>query len=64
MMLGVCIATGLVLVVFGPFAHMLYKAFSKVKIAKPAKANKKKKAPVRVKKSAEPEEAIFIGIND
>ena len=64
MMLGVCIATGLVLVVFGPFAHMLYKAFSKVKIAKPAKANKKKKTPVRVKKSAEPEEAIFIGIND
>ena len=64
MILGVCIATGLVLVVFGPFAHMLYKAFSKVKIAKPAKANKKKKAPVRVKKSAEPEEAIFIGIND
>ena len=64
MILGVCIATGLVLVVFGPFAHMLYKAFSKVKIAKPAKTNKKKKAPVRVKKSAEPEEAIFIGIND
>ena len=64
MILGVCIATGLVLVVFGPFAHMLYKAFSKVKIAKPAKANKKKKTPVRVKKSAEPEEAIFIGIND
>ena len=64
MILGVCIATGLVLVVFGPFAHMLYKAFSKVKITKPAKANKKKKAPVRVKKSAEPEEAIFIGIND
>ena len=64
MILGVCIATGLVLVVFGPFAHMLYKAFSKVKITKPAKANKKKKVPVRVKKSAEPEEAIFIGIND
>ena len=64
MILGVCIATGLVLVVFGPFAHMLYKAFSKVKITKPTKANKKKKAPVRVKKSAEPEEAIFIGIND
>ena len=64
MILGVCITTGLVLVIFGPFAHMLYKAFSKVKIAKPAKASKKKKAPVRVKKSAEPEEAIFIGIND
>ena len=63
MILGVCIATGLVLVVFGPFAHLFFKWFSKVKIAKP-KVNKKKKAQVRVKKSAEPEEAIFIGIND
>ena len=63
MILGVVIATALVLVVFGPFAHLFYKWFSKVKIAKP-KVNKKKKAQVRVKKSAEPEEAIFIGIND
>ena len=63
MILGVCIATGLVLVTFGPLAQLLFKWFSKVKIAKP-KASKKKKAPVRVKKSAEPEEAIFIGIND
>ena len=63
MILGVCIATGLVLVVFGPFAQLFFKWFSKVKIAKP-KVNKKKKAQVRVKKSAEPEEAIFIGIND
>ena len=64
MILGVCFATALVLVIFGPFSHMFYKMFSKVHIVKP-KANKKKKArPVRVKKSAEPEEAIFIGIND
>ena len=63
MILGVSIATGLVLVVFGPFAHLFFKWFSKVNIAKP-KANKKKKTQVRVKKSAEPEEAIFIGIND
>ena len=62
--LGVTIATVLVLVLYGPLAQILFGWFSKVKIIKP-KANKKAKArPVRVKKSAEPEEAIFIGIND
>ena len=64
MILGVCIATALVLVILGPCAHMFYKMFSRVHIAKPKKAAKKKARPVRVKKSAEPEEAIFIGIND
>ena len=64
MILGVCIATALVLVMLGPCAHMFYKMFSRVHIAKPKKAAKKKARPVRVKKSAEPEEAIFIGIND
>ena len=64
MVAGVIVSLALVLVVFGPFAHLLYKWFSKVQIARP-KLNKKKKArPIRVKKSAEPEEAIFIGIND
>ena len=63
-LLGVIIATAIVLILFGPLAQLLFGWFSKVKIAKP-KANKKAKArPVRVKKSAEPEEAIFIGIND
>ena len=64
MILGVCIATALVLVVFGPFAHLFYKWFSKVNISRPKVEKKKKARPVRVKKSAEPEEAIFIGIND
>lgn len=65
MILGVCIATALTLIVFGPFAHWLYSLFSKVNISLPKKENKKKKnRQVRVKKSAEPEEAIFIGIND
>ena len=64
MILGVCIATALVLVILGPCSHMFYKMFSKVQIAKPKKAAKKKARPVHVKKSAEPEEAIFIGIND
>ena len=61
--LGVSIATGIVLVCFGPLAQVFFKAFSGVKIIKP-KAKKKKARPVRVNKSAEPEEAIFIGIND
>ena len=61
--LGVSIATALTLVCFGPLAQVFYKAFSGVKIIKP-KAKKKKARPVRVNKSAEPEEAIFIGIND
>ena len=64
MILGVCIATALVLVILGPISQMFYKMFSKVRIAKPKVSKKKKARPVRVKKSAEPEEAIFIGIND
>ena len=64
MVLGVCFALALVLVIYGPFAHLFFKLFSKVKIAKPQASKKKKARPVRVKKSAEPEEAIFIGIND
>ena len=63
-LLGVIIATAVVLILFGPLAQLLFGWFSKVSLAKP-KVNKKAKArPVRVKKSAEPEEAIFIGIND
>ena len=63
-LLGVVIATVIVLVLFGPLSQLLFKWFSKIQIARP-KANKKAKArPTRVKKSAEPEEAIFIGIND
>ena len=61
--LGVCVATALTLILFGPCAQIFYKLFSGVKVFKPH-AKKKKARPVRVKKSAEPEEAIFIGIND
>ena len=61
--LGVCVAIGLTLVVFGPLAQVFFKAFSGVKLLKP-REKKKKVRPTRVKKSAEPEEAIFIGIND
>ena len=61
--LGVCIATGLTLVLFGPCAQLFFKWFSGIQFKAP-KIKKKKARPVRVKKSAEPEEAIFIGIND
>ena len=61
--LGVIFSAAIVLVLFGPIAQFFFKAFSGVKILKP-KAKKKKARPVRVNKSAEPEEAIFIGIND
>ena len=61
--LGVSIAIGLTLTVYGPCAQLFFKMFSGVKIARPQK-KKKKVRPVRVNKSAEPEEAIFIGIND
>ena len=48
-------------IVIAPLSNVLYKLFSKVNIKRPSK----KKAKVRkVNKSAEPEEAIFIGIND
>ena len=60
---GLVIATIIVIVCFGPCAQFFYKLFSGIKFIKP-KAKKKKARPVRVNKSAEPEEAIFIGIND
>ena len=62
--LGVCIATALVLTLYGPWSQFFYKLFKNVQIRKPKAEKKKKTRPVRVKKSAEPEEAIFIGIND
>ena len=61
--LGVSIATAITLVLMGPCAQLLFKWFSKINLPKPER-KKKKARQVRVNKSAEPEEAIFIGIND
>ena len=61
--LGVVVTTILTLVCFGPLAQFFFKLFSGVQIIKP-RQKKKKARPVRTNKSAEPEEAIFIGIND
>ncbi len=50
-------------IVIAPLSSVLYDLFSRVTIRKPTAKKKKAKAK-KVNKSAEPEEAIFIGIND
>lgn len=62
-LIGIALGALFVTTLFGPLAQLLFKWFSRtnIKIAKP---KKKKKLEVKTKKSAEPEEAIFIGIND
>lgn len=60
--IGVLVAVGVVAVTFAPLSNLLFKWFSRVNIER--KPRKSKKNIQVVKKSAEPEEAIFIGIND
>ena len=50
-------------IVIAPISSWLYGLFSKITVRKPSAKKKKAKAH-KVNKSAEPEEAIFIGIND
>lgn len=59
---GGIIALGLISALIVPLCNLLFRWFSKVKIERKPRKNKKNNKPVR--KSAEPEEAIFIGIND
>ena len=59
---GAIIALGLISALLVPLCNWLFKLFSKVKIERKPRKSKKGNKPVR--KSAEPEEAIFIGIND
>lgn len=62
MMAGILYAEIIVSSLIGPFSMRLYALFSKINVErKPRKQHKKKKVK---NKSAEPEEAIFIGIND
>lgn len=63
MFIGVLIALGIIQVLIVPTCNWLFNLFSKVSVNKKPKENKKAKNKP-VKKSAEPEEAIFIGIND
>ena len=59
---GAIIALGLISALLVPLCNLLFKWFSKIKIERKPRAGKK--ANKVVHKSAEPEEAIFIGIND
>lgn len=63
MFIGVLIALGIIQVLIVPTCNWLFNLFSKVSVNKKPKENKKTKNKP-IKKSAEPEEAIFIGIND
>lgn len=60
---GVVIAMTLVIYSYIPLSNILYKWFSNINFEPKPRKNKKGAAPIK-KKSAEPEEAIFIGIND
>ena len=62
MFVGAIIALGVISSLIVPICNLLFNLFSKVKISRKPKEKKNKNKPV--KKSAEPEEAIFIGIND
>lgn len=55
------ITLALIIVLYVPVSNLLYKWFSNIHIEIKPRNKKEKK---QVKKSAEPEEAIFIGIND
>ena len=59
---GAAIALGIITTLMVPLCNFLYKLFSKIAFERKPRKNKNVNKPV--KKSAEPEEAIFIGIND
>ena len=59
---GAIVALGFISALLVPLCNLLFKLFSKVKFESKPRKSKKNVKPVR--KSAEPEEAIFIGIND
>ena len=61
--IGILLAALFVSTLYGPTSMLFYKWFSQIKFErKPRKTRSGNKRPV--KKSGEPEEAIFIGIND
>lgn len=62
---GVIIAVISVLVLAGPLGSMFEKLFSKIKLPKVFKREKKSRIKLQNKpKTSEPQETIFIGIND
>lgn len=53
-----------VLSLTGPLAQLFEKLFSKIKLPKFAKKDRKQRVKYHEQKTSEPEERIFIGIND
>lgn len=63
LILGILFSYYIVSIIAGPIASKLYSYFHRINLdKKPGKEKKKKN--LKKQKSAEPEEAIFIGIND
>ncbi len=62
-LLGCVVSLVFVTLLLSPTSHALYKLLKKMNIKKPTLKHKRKRKAVK-KNSAEPEEAIFIGIND
>lgn len=61
---GMLVGAIVTVCLLGPVSQFFFAQLKKINIDRPAKAKKKSKKNVQVHKSAEPEEAIFIGIND
>ena len=64
LILGSCMAALLVTSIAGPLSDVLQRWLSHIKLPKLPKSKKAKEKALRKAKSAEPEEAVFIGIND
>lgn len=66
MVVGILVGVLFGTTLFGPIAQFFYKLFSKVNVEKFTSKfkRKKKKKVINTPRSAEPEERIFIGIND
>ncbi len=65
MLLGVIISLILNLIILGPLSSVFEKMFKKIKLPKFTRKPKREKIKLQGKKnSSEPEETIFIGIND
>lgn len=62
-LLGCVVALVFISLLYSPTSHALYKLLKKMNIKKPTIRHKHKRKVVK-KNSSEPEEAIFIGIND
>lgn len=63
-LLGCLISSVLVTTLFGPLSQVFFKWFKFINVSKPRKEKKKTKKVTTSRRSAEPEEAVFIGIND